>query len=319
MDWARRRIPLLLGAWLSIALVACSATPSPSAEPTTPTPSVAPTPTPTPSPTPEPTPEPLNAQLLDHRFTVLVVGEDVSAVRRARGYRGDNTDALMVISISANQRNVAMLSLPRDTVDVPLGNGSTWTSKVNGIANTYGLDALRQAMAALLGIDIPYYVKVNMDDFVAMVDAVGGVNVAVKTYVQEPRWGLYLQPGRAHLDGQTALYYSRARYYDSDYARAARQQQVVRALVKKYTDPKTHVRIVKLLPVLAGLETNLDLGDLRTLIVLGRRAIEADYVATVLSPPQFALDWGNVGDGRGWIIIPNVSAIQAYARSLLSN
>jgi polyisoprenyl-teichoic acid--peptidoglycan teichoic acid transferase len=319
MDWARHRLPALLSAVILLALVACSATQSPSAVPSVASPSVVPVPTGTPSPTPEPTPEPLNADLLNHRFTVLVIGEDVSAERRQRGYRGDNTDAIMVISISANQRKVAMLSLPRDTVDVPLGNGSTWTSKVNGIASQYGLDGLRQAIAALMGIDIPYYVKVDMDDFIALVDAVGGVNVAVKTYVQEPRWGLYLSPGRAHLDGLRALYYSRTRKYDSDYARAARQQQLVRALVAKYTDPKTHVRIAKLLPALAGLETNLDLGDLRTIIALGRRAIEADYVATVLSPPQFALDWGDTGDGRGWIIIPNVDAIRAYTRSVFGN
>jgi LCP family protein required for cell wall assembly len=302
-----------------IALLGQSPASSATASPTL-TPSPLPTASATPSPTPLPTPAPLNAALLDHRFTVLVVGEDQSAARRARGYIGDNTDAIMVVSVSPKQKRVVMVSVPRDTVDVPLANGQIWTRKVNGIANVYGIDVLRKAMQTLLGTKIPYYVKVNMDDFVDLVDAVGGIRVKVKTLVQEPRWGIYLTPGtRAHLDGREALYFTRARHFDSDYARAARQQQVIRALVQKYTNRKTHVDLPKLIGTLAGLETNLPLKDLRTLTVVARRAVDADYVAEVLAPPRFALDWGDQGDGRGWVIIPNVAAMRDHVRQLFGN
>jgi LCP family protein required for cell wall assembly len=305
----------------AVAVIALGQTPptSAAASPTA-TPSPLPTPSATPSPTPQPTPVPLNAALLDHRFTVLVVGEDQSAARRARGYTGDNTDAIMVVSVSSKQKHVVMVSLPRDTVDVPLANGQIWSGKVNGIANTYGIDTLRQAMETLLGTKIPYYVKVDMDDFVELVDAVGGISVKVKTLVQEPRWGLYLMPGtRAHLDGRQALHFSRARHFDNDFARAARQQQVIRALVHKYTNRKTHVDLVRLLGTLAGLETNMSLADLPTLTVLARRAVDSDYVAEVLTPPQFALGWGDQHDGRGWVIIPNVAAMRDHVRALLGH
>jgi LCP family protein required for cell wall assembly len=319
MNCARRRavglfIPVVVT--LSVLVAACSsASPSPLLVEATPTPS--PSVLPTPTATPEPPAPGANARLLDHRFTVLVVGQDTSAQRTARGYLGRNTDSIMVVSVSADQKRVVMLSLPRDTVDVPLGNGAIWTAKVNGIASQYGLDGLRKAIESLLGIDVPYYVKVDMDDFVSLVDAVGGVDVKVKTYVQEPRWGLYLQPGHAHLDGLKALYFTRARYFDNDYARAARQQQVVRALVRKYTDPDTHIRIFELLQTLAELETNLEVGDLRTLVVLGRRASRASFTAAVLSPPRFAIRWGDQHDGRGWVIVPNIAEMRAYARSLI--
>ena len=263
---------------------------------------------------------PLDQALIDHRFTILLVGEDQSAARRARGYTGDNTDAIMVVSVSPNQKNVVMLSLPRDTAEIPMANGGLWTGKVNGLANTYGVDALRQAIATLFNIKIPYYLKVNMDDFVTMVDAVGGITVRAKTLVREDRWGIYMTPGRQYrLDGQTALYFSRARYFDNDYARAARQQQVVRALARKYTDPDTDVQLANLLPVLAGMETNLPMQDLRTLLVLAKRAARADYVAQVLTPPQFSLSAGDNHDGRGWVIIPNVEAMRAQVRLLFGN
>ncbi|HEY8179747.1 MAG TPA: LCP family protein [Candidatus Limnocylindria bacterium] len=317
----RPRSILILAITALILLAACAQalTLSPSPDPATPSPSASPSATPSPSPTPEPTPDPLNRTLLENRLNVLVVGEDMSAVRRARGYTGDNTDALMLVSVSPGQKRVTMVSLPRDTVDIPLSNGQIWSGKVNGVANTYGLDGLRQALATMWGIEIPYYVKVNMDGFVALVDAVGGITVKVKTIVQEPRWGLYLTPGRAHLDGITALHFSRARYYDSDFARAARQQQLIRALAKKYSDPATDVRLGRLLGTAAGLETNLPLEDLKTLVVMARRASRGSYSSEVLAPPQFALGWGDQHDGRGWVIIPNVNAMRVEIRRLLAD
>jgi LCP family protein required for cell wall assembly len=306
----------------SVLLAACgqSTLPSQTPTPATPSPTVVPTASPSPSPTPEPTPVPLNQALVNKRFTILLVGEDVNAARRKRGYIGDNTDSIMVVSVSPQQKDVVMLSLPRDTAEIPMADGRLWTGKVNGLANTYGVDALRRAVATLLDIRIPYYVKVNMDDFVDLVDAVGGITVRAKTLVREDRWGIYMIPGRQyHLDGRTALYFSRARYFDNDYARAARQQQVVRALARKYTDPDTNVSIARLLPMLAGLETNLPMDDLRTLIVLAKRAARADYVAQVLAPPQFSLSTGDNHDGRGWVIIPNVEAMRAQARLLLGD
>jgi LCP family protein required for cell wall assembly len=315
----RARTSLLILA-LALVTAACGQAPAPAASARlAPTAAATPTASLAPTPTPLPTPVPLDQRLLGSRFTVLIVGEDQSAARRARGYRGDNTDAIMMVSISPDQKRVAMISLPRDTVDVPLGNGQIWRSKVNAIANAYGIDALRVAIASLFGIHIQYYVKVNMDDFVDLVDAVGGVGVDVKTVVQEPRWNLYLTPGPVHLNGRQALYYTRARHFDSDYARAARQQQVVHALARKYTNPKTKIDILKVMGTLSGLETNLPLDQLATLLVLARRAARADYTAQVLTPPQFALDWGDQGDGRGWVIIPNVAAMQAQVRYLLRN
>jgi polyisoprenyl-teichoic acid--peptidoglycan teichoic acid transferase len=317
----RSRTTLIVAITALILVAACSQalTLSPSPDPASPSHSASSSPTASASPTPEPTPDPLNRNLLDRRFTVLIVGEDVDAARRARGYYGDNTDAIMLVSVSPGQKRVTMLSLPRDTVDVPLANGQIWSGKVNAIANSYGLDGLRTALATMWDIKIPYYVKVNMDDFVALVDAVDGISVKVETVVQEPRWGLYLTPGRAHLDGITALHFSRARYYDSDYARAARQQQVIRALARKYTDPATEIDLGGLLGTLAGLETNLPLQDLPTLAVLARRAGRAAYASEVLMPPAFALGWGDQHDGRGWVIIPNVEAMRAEVQRMFAD
>jgi len=106
---------------------------------------------------------------------------------------------------------------------------------VNEIARQLGIEALRGAMATLLGVPIDRYVQVDMDDFASIVDAVGGVDVEVETRLSDPKVNLFLEPGPAHLDGVQALGFSRTRV-DSDYGRAGRQQQVIIALVRKWLD-----------------------------------------------------------------------------------
>src|SRR6188508_564714 len=74
----------------------------------------------------------LNAEMLDRRWTVLYVGTDLNATREADG-TAPKTDALMVASLSADQSQLTLISLPRDTVDVPLADGGTWAEKINSL------------------------------------------------------------------------------------------------------------------------------------------------------------------------------------------
>lgn len=318
-------MPLVLAA-LALLLAACGQ--QPSATPATPTPSPFPTPTvaaiptATAQPTADPTatPVPYDEALLNSRLTVLVVGQDSDRWREAAGAPGRNTDAIIVVSLSADQSELVMLGLPRDTVDVPLGDGRTYGGKVNAIAHQFGLDGLRRAMEALLGVPIDGYIKVDMDNFVRLVNTVGGVDVEVQTRIYDPKFHLDLRPGPVHLDGSMALYYTRSRQ-DGDYARAARQQQVLLALVRKYVDPQTPWSLDALLVHLDALETDLRLRrDLLTLVEMGRRAQGARVRQVVLGPPRFALFEGfEAGTSRGWVMIPDVPEIRSFARRLIGD
>ena len=303
-----------------LLLAACGSSPTPSASPqSTPvdSPTVRPTASPTATPPPTPSPRAFDEALLHRRFTVLVAGEDQSAARAASGYQQTNTDALMVVSINGNQSQVVMLSLPRDTVDVPLGDGQIYHGKINAISRVYDLPTLQAAMSALLDIPIDAYLKIDMDDLVTLVDAVGGIDVDVQTYVYDAHIGLNLPPGPTHLDGALALAYSRSRA-DSDYGRAARQQQVVLALVRAFVNPETSWSPADLLASLTALQTNLDWSALSTFLAIARRASDAAVTATVLKPPRFSYFVGiEPGTSRGWVMIPNVGEMRAYAEELL--
>ena len=307
----------LASALLSGLLLAgcASASPSPSVNPT-----LAATPSPVPTATAQPTatPVPLDAAMLAGRFTVLVAGADTSTSRRADGVAQWNTDALMVISVSADKSQIAMMSLPRDLVDVPMPDGSIYRHKINGIADRVGMDALRDTVSTLLDIPIDRYIRVDMDDFTWMVDAVGGIDVEVKTRISDAAVHLHLEPGPAHLDGAQALGFSRSRA-DSDYARAARQQQVILALVRKWLDPGLGA-LIGSARLLGSLQTDIGVDELPTLLEIGRRSASAEVTAIVLQPPRFSLFVGfEPNSSRGWVMIPDVPEMRAYARSVTAD
>ena len=300
-----------------VFLVSCAGTtPTPSPTPAA-TPSPTASPTPVPTATPSPTPNPIDQAMLARRFTVLVAGVDSNATRQANG-ETPNTDAVMVISVSPDQSRIDMLSLPRDTVDIPMPDGTIYHKKVNSISATLGVDALRGAMSSLLGVPIDRYVELNMDDFRWMVDAVGGVDVELKAPISDVQVHLRLPAGMNHLDGMTALSYSRTRR-DSDYGRAARQQQVILALVRKWIAPSIGDLVVGL-RLRASLQTDITLDEVPTLLEMGRRALNAKVTGIVLGPPRFSLFVGyEPNSRRGWVMIPNVKAMKAYVRAALAD
>ena len=303
---------------LAILLAGCataSPTPSPSLSPS---PTVEPTASPSPTPVPSPTPIPLDLEMLAHRFTVLVVGDDSDSERRQQGY-DVNTDALMVVSVSADQSRIAMVSLPRDIVDVPMPDGSIYHGKINSITMHFDTETLRGAIATLLNVNIDRYIRVDMDDFRWLVDSVGGVDIEVKSSISDAHFNFYLQPGPTHLDGLQALYYCRTRFSDSDYARAARQQQVILPLVRKWLDPGMPA-LLEAAQHLGSLDTDIALDELPTLLEIGRRSTAAAVSGIVLAPPRFSYFVGIEPNSiRGWVMIPNVPEMRAYVASVMGN
>jgi LCP family protein required for cell wall assembly len=279
-----------------------------------------PAPEPSPSPTATATVEPsptvaLNEELLNRRFTVLLVGLDLNEERRAPGVVG-NTDALMLASVSADQSQVILVSLPRDTVDIPLTDGTTWSPKINALFAERGIDELVGAMETLYGVPIDGYVTIEMDDFATLVNAVDGVTVNPPEPLSDPPLGLDLQPGEQELDASTVLSYVRTRI-DQDYGRMGRQQEVITALVARLVDPDTDVDLSELLEGLDSLETDLPLGDLPTLIEIARRTQDASVERVLVQPPDMIVQEGDLGDGRGYVLVPNVEAIRAAVIALI--
>lgn len=259
------------------------------------------------------TPE-LNAELLDRRWTVLFVGLDTDSTRESRG-EPVNSDALMLVSVAADQSEVALVSLPRDTVDVPLPDGSTYERKINALYGEEGLDGLVEAMESLYDLPIDGYLALNMDDFAALVDGVGGVEVSPEEPIQDPQARIDIEAGPQTLDGSTAEGYVRTRL-DQDYGRMRRQQEVIVEIVRGLVDPEGDLDVRSLIDGLDSLDTDLPLDDLATLLEIARRSTDADVRELIIEPPLITFE-GDRGDGRGYILEPDVEAIRDAVRELI--
>jgi LCP family protein required for cell wall assembly len=294
----------LLG--LVVLLAACSAeaSPTPAATSTAP-------------PTSADASASLDAELMERRWTVLYVGTDHNAARESRG-EPVNTDALMLVSLSADQSDLTLVSLPRDTVDVPLDEGGEVSGeKINALYREQGIDALVGAMEALFGVPIDGYVVVDMDDFTALVEAAGGVEVAPEEPLRDPIVDLNLDAGPQQIDATTAQAYVRTRV-DQDYGRMARQQEVLVSMVARLLDTDGDRDLRALLDGLESLETDLPLDELPTLAELARRATDAGVTNLIIGPPLITFE-GDRGDGRGYVLEPDVEAIREEVRSLIGD
>lgn len=264
------------------------------------------------------------------RVNIMVLGVDDAATL---------SDTIMVVSISTKPDEpykVAMVSLPRDMyVEIP-GFGS---SKINA-AYTYGQNndypgggpALsRKVVEQTLDLPIHYYVAMDFTGFKQMIDTVGGVDVDVKTPIEDPYYPDYssgyapfsISAGPHRLNGEQALAYARSRQTTSDFDRAARQQQIAVAFKDKvlssrlFTNPTEIARLQTTLST--HFKTDLSLRELAKLGQIAREIQPQAVTRHVIDSSNFLVASQRYGYG----LIPkegvdNFTAIQEFVRNIFS-
>jgi len=176
---------------------------------------------------------------------LVILGVDA---RPGQGYL-TRTDSVMVLNITPAEGKVTLLSIPRDVfINVP-GYGEQRINTINMLgeqeAEGSGPALLKASIQQSFGVGVEHYVRLDFGGFVALVDAVGGVDIDVPKLIIDyeyptPNGGVMtvrFDPGREHMDGERALQYARTRHQDDEYQRAGRQQQIVDALIKKLANP----------------------------------------------------------------------------------
>jgi polyisoprenyl-teichoic acid--peptidoglycan teichoic acid transferase len=158
-------------------------------------------------------------------FSVLMLGVDERPGDRGR------SDTIIVLTINPEMNSVKMLSIPRDTRTEIVGRGTQ--DKINHAYAFGGVEMSMDTVEDFLDIPIDYYLKVNMEGFKDIVDAVGGVLV---TNDQEfSQGGHQFAQGEILLNGEKALSYVRMRKQDprGDFGRQQRQRQIIEGVIKK--------------------------------------------------------------------------------------
>jgi LCP family protein required for cell wall assembly len=144
------------------------------------------------------------------------------------------------------------LSIPRDTlVNIP-GHGQ---NKINA-AYAYGGPALTiRTVEALTGVKINHVIIVNLANFPAFIDAIGGIDVKtgricsnISGGAKNGGFSLYLKPGVHHLSGIQALTLARTRENacnaaSSDLTREGYQQKILNSIKSQLLSIGTFFRL----------------------------------------------------------------------------
>lgn len=255
-------------------------------------------------------------------INVLLLGTD------ARPDEADvpRTDTMILLTFDAQHQTAGLLSLPRDLwVPIP---GFGYDTKINtayqiGESEGYpggGPQLAKDTVSSFIGQPVQYYVRVNFQGFVELIDLIGGIDVVVPKTIYDDAYPtddyetqvFYLEAGQQHLDGETALKYVRTRNVDDDYARAERQQQVIRAVADKVMRADMLPTLLTKLPRLAYTMRS----SIETDIPMALQVEFANYLggSSLREVRQLVLDsrYGveTYADNGAWILLPDRTKVR---------
>ena len=218
----------------------------------------------------------------DGYYNILLLGADSGVGRDSMRF-----DSISVVSVNAETGATTITGIPRDMPNFPFAEGPMqerypdghqghadpncgWGSGINQLrtevevcqdgdalypdavdhASAPGIEATKDAAEGILGIEIPYYVFIDMHGFASLVDALGGVDITVAERLPKgggpsyegqsaEEWASgWIEAGPQHMDGDTAQWYARSRYTTSDFDRMERQRMLQQAILAQFT-PQT--------------------------------------------------------------------------------
>jgi LCP family protein required for cell wall assembly len=217
------------------------------------------------------------------RVNFLLMGVD----QRCDEEGPSHTDSMMVATLDPLSKSAAMLSIPRDLwVEIP-DFGVDRINQAYYFGQIYEVPGGGPALAVetvetFLGVPLHYYVAVDFNAFVEVVDLIGGIVVNVPEAIDDPSYPdncygydpFHIEAGQHRLDGATALKYARTRAtFGGDVDRANRQQQVLTAahdqVVQLDMAPQLIIRAPQLWQTFQdNVTTNLTLEEMLQLALL---------------------------------------------------
>jgi len=251
------------------------------------------------------------------RVNILLLGGDSGVDRR-----GIRTDTMIVVSIDPVTGWTAMFGIPRNLFGLPIPPGHPALGAWDNCPDCFGMianelyawglrrpdlfggpnsgaNAMKDLTGYLLGIDVHYFALVDLEGFVEIIDAIGGVDIVVTERIYDENYpnvdGTFseidLQPGTYHMDGTMALYYARSRHGSHDFDRMNRQRCVLEALAEQ-ADPVTLFReIPTIIPAVEeSVRTDVPMSSLPDFVDLLSKVNTQEIVTIRFMPdaPEFA-------------------------------
>lgn len=203
--------------------------------------------------------------------SVLFIGVDTSE-KRGNDENG-RSDALMLATLNKEANSVKLLSIPRDSrVYVPEVGYET---KINHAHSYGGPRATIETVEHLLEIPVDYYVRLDFEAFMEVVDALGGIDVEVPyTFSEQDSKdranAIRLEAGLQRLDGEEALALARTRKLDNDIERGKRQQEIMKAILNRAASGTSIVKYGDVIDAIgSNMRTNMTFNEMKAFIDYG--------------------------------------------------
>jgi len=263
------------------------------------------------------------ADPVDGRYNILLLGGDAGADRT-----GLRPDSISVASIDAETGQTTLVGIPRNLYDAPFSEGSPlWDEFPSGYdcgddclvsflytygeehpelypeaeqdGSTPGVEAMRDAAEGVTGLTIQYYALIDMQGFVDLIDALGGIEVDVQQRIpinggedaagQPINVDGWIEPGQQRLDGYHALWYARARHGTSDFDRMARQREVQEAVLSQFQPASVLASFQQVAAAgVQTVDTDVPQGALTAFVELAVKARSQPITSVELVPPTFS-------------------------------
>jgi polyisoprenyl-teichoic acid--peptidoglycan teichoic acid transferase len=202
-------------------------------------------------------------------ISVLFIGIDESDMRKEKfGYNNSNTrtDSLILATLNEKNKSVKLVSIPRDSRVEIACTGEK--SKINSAHVKGGTLCTIETVEKLFDVPVDYYVKVNFNAFIEVVDSLGGIEFNVPYDLKEKdskdrHNAIVLKKGVQTLNGEEALAVARTRKYDNDIERGKRQQQLIQAIVKKAASIGSITKYGDIIEAIGdNMKTNMKFGEM---------------------------------------------------------
>lgn len=272
---------------------------------------------------------------IDKPFTVLVMGIDSTAPTLKKNASG-NGDALMLLTFNPKTLNATILSIPRDTY-VPIACFANQKENKITHAAWNGASCMIKTIENFTGVDIDYYVKVNFQGVVKLVNAMDGIEVDVPLDFCESNSKratsndklICLKEGKQTLNGEQALALARHRktLLTGDLQRGVNQQLVIQGMLNKVKSIKSAGQMLKILDMVSqNIDTNFTTNQILSFYDIAKNLVlTSSESSNLINIRQLYLSGSSqmIYDERSGLVlynyIPNKSSLNQIVKAMKDN
>ena len=194
---------------------------------------------------------------------------------------GKITDTIMVATYNPKDQTASLLSIPRDTYTGKDHSQGTPNEKINALY-TKGIDRILAKVNELTGLDLKYYMVVDNEALIKLVDVIGGVefDVPINMNYHDDTQGLSIElsKGLQVLDGNHAEQLLRfrknddgtgypAEYGSDDIGRMKTQRNFIMATAKQTLQAKNIFKIKDIIDIIYEYaETNISISNIKSYV-----------------------------------------------------